>query len=55
MAANTNQEEEWLLQSVEESRQFNKHCSELVLGHRFIPPGDHHHLIVITTSKCDSG
>ena len=42
MAANTNHEEEWLLQSLEESPQFSEDCSELVLEQMFIPPGDHY-------------
>ena len=41
MAANTNHEEEWLQQPVEESPQFSKDCSELVLGQVSTPPGDH--------------
>ena len=42
MAKNADCEDEWLLQPVEESKQFHEDHSELVLGQMFIPPGDQH-------------
>ena len=44
MAANTNHEDEWLQQPVEESPQYSEQCSEPVLGQLqgFIPPGDYY-------------
>ena len=53
MAVNADREEEWLLQPVEESRQFHEDHSELVLGQRFIPTGDHHLNLEILFSKCN--
>ena len=42
MAANAHYEEEWLLQPEQELTQFSKDRSGLVLGQKFIPPGDHY-------------